>query len=92
MDQISPNEPLRSILHASPADPYTKVLGACLLVYGENISKLAVRLDRKYPHVNVVIHGKRVSSPLRQRIADLLGVDVADIWPLDSHDQRVEQS
>ncbi len=92
MHQTIPNESLRSILRTSPAEPYAKVLGASLLIFGENIPELAVRLGRKYPHVNGVIQGKRESKPLRQRIADLLGVTVADIWSLDSHDQRLEQS
>ena len=91
MDQLIPNEALRSILKASPADSYARVLGASLLVLGQNIPQLATRLERKYQHVNRVIHGKRYSQTLRQRIADLLGVCVSDIWPMDSHDQRVDQ-
>jgi len=90
MDQVSLNDALRSILQASPAAPYSKVLAASLLVYGENIPELAIRLDRKYPHVNGVIQGKRQSVPLRQRIADLLGVAVTDIWAPDFHVQGAE--
>lgn len=81
--QCSPPPDLGSILRASPLASLGRVRYAAQLLFGEDMDRFAMRLGVGRQHLYRVISGERSSDVLRHRVAQLLGVAVGDIWPLD---------
>lgn len=52
-----------------------------LRCHGYTQTLLAAELDVSVTLINRVIHGKTKSKRIQQKIADIIGEDIATIWP-----------
>lgn len=84
--QCNPEANLGDILRTSTA-PAPNKIRAALLLRGETLTSYALHLGRQRTLISRVIHGRDESAPLKQAIADDLGVDITDIWPVSSENK-----
>ncbi len=85
ISQLNPEYSLRSILRNAPASPAEKVRSlAALNGFGNQRGLLdALGIQNEVSLSRAINSNTSMGKAIRQRIADLFGLQVEDIWPAD---------
>lgn len=94
VNQLNPQRPFKSILRAAPLPTPEKLAIAARLLRGELLRDLASRLGVTPQHLSRAINATgNQGAAVRQRVVDLLGLDLEDIaaLPPAEHDPSLAQ-